>query len=253
MRLALVALLACDGGEPPWPPAPGASWQIQLSGELDLSVDADIYDIDLFDTPEADLRALAEDGRRVVCYFSAGSYEDWREDADQYPAEAIGDPLDDWEGEWWVDVRDETVRALLTARLDLAVERGCDGVDPDNVDGYANDNGLGLTAEDQLDFNRWLAEEARARGLAVGLKNDLSQISALEEHFDFAVNEECLDYDECELLSPFTAADKSVLHIEYVDDWADAEARADEVCAAAPELDTLIKTWDLGPERVACE
>jgi len=30
--------------------------------------------------------------------------------------------------------------------LDLAAQRGCDGVEPDNVDGYSNDNGFGLTA-----------------------------------------------------------------------------------------------------------
>ena len=38
------------------------------------------------------------------------------------------------------------MRAVVEARLDLAVERGCDAVEPDNVDGWANDNGLALNA-----------------------------------------------------------------------------------------------------------
>lgn len=45
----------------------------------------------------------------------------------------------------------------MRRRLDKAVSRGCDGVEPDNVDGYTNHNGLGLTAADQLTYNKWLA------------------------------------------------------------------------------------------------
>lgn len=48
-------------------------------------------------------------------------------------------------------------------RLDKAVSRGCDGVEPDNVDGYTNHNGLGLTAADQLSYNKWLASGEATR------------------------------------------------------------------------------------------
>lgn len=48
-------------------------------------------------------------------------------------------------------------------RLDKAVTRGCDGVEPDNVDGYTNHNGLGLTAADQLSYNIWLASGEATR------------------------------------------------------------------------------------------
>lgn len=252
LLLSCAAGLAACGDKLAWPPEPGTSWQIQYDEWVDLEVDVDVFDVDLTDTTDAQLQALRDTDRRVICYFSAGSLEDWRDDADQYPEDAIGEPLDGWEGEWWVDVRDETVREILAARLDLAVERGCDAVDPDNVDGYQNDNGLGLTAEDQLDFNRWLAAEAHDRDLLVGLKNDLGQVEALAEDFDFAVNEECVAYDECAVLEAFTGADKPVFHVEYVDDWADAEAKADEVCGVGPNLDTLIKTWELGPEWLDC-
>ena len=57
---------------------------------------------------------------------------------------------------------------------------GFDGVEADNVDGYANDSGFPLTAADQLRFNRFLARAAHARGLSIGLKNDLGQAAALE-------------------------------------------------------------------------
>ncbi len=236
-----------------WRPAPGTSWQWQLSGVIDTSIDVVMYDIDLFDTPDGKLATLQTDGRVVICYFSAGSWEDWRDDADDFPTSAVGRALGGWEGEYWLDVTDGQVRQLMETRLDHAVTRGCDGVEPDNVDGYANDNGLGLNATEQLDYNRFLADAAHERGLSVGLKNDLDQLEALEPWFDWALNEECASYDECDRLSVFTAQDKAVFHVEYVDEWVDAQDMADEVCGTGPELDTLIKTWDLGAEYLPCD
>lgn len=58
----------------------------------------------------------------------------------------------------------------MSARLDLAVQKHCDGVEPDNVDGYSNDTAFNLTAANQLVYNGWLAEAAHARSLSVSLK-----------------------------------------------------------------------------------
>ena len=165
---------------------------------------------------------------------------------------ALGNELDGWDGERWLDITNGTVRDIMRSRLDLAASKGCDGVEPDNVDGYSNSNGVGLSARDQLDYNRFLAEEAHARGLSIGLKNDLEQVEELEPYFDWALNEECLEWDECRMLQPFLDAGKAVFHVEYVDNWADSEALADQVCGNYPDLSTLIKTWDLGPEYLAC-
>ena len=74
------------------------------------------------------------------------------------------------------------------------------------MDAYANDSGFPLRAADQLRFNRFLARAAHARGLSIGLKNDLDQVKALEPAFDWALNEQCFQYEECERLRPFTAA-----------------------------------------------
>src|SRR5687768_2342466 len=95
-----------------WRPAPGTSWQIQLSGTLDTNVDADIYVIDLFDNSAQTISELHATERKVICYFSAGSYEDWRPDADDFPASALGNALDGWPGEWWLDVRHPELRSL---------------------------------------------------------------------------------------------------------------------------------------------
>ncbi len=234
-----------------WEPAVGTTWQWQLQGEIDTSLDVEMYNLDLFDASDDVIEEVTEEST-LICYFSAGTYEDWREDAGDYPSAVLGDPLDEWEGEKWVDVRDDRVRDILEARLDLAFERGCDGVEPDNVDGYANDNGLGLNETEQLDFNQWIANEAHERGLSVALKNDLDQLEELVDYFDWHLDESCHEYDECDRLAVFTSADKAAFVAEYVDDWEDAESLADDVCGTHEGLSTIIKTWDLGPEFNPC-
>jgi len=199
-----------------WRPLPGTSWQWQLTGPIDTSIDVEMYDIDVFEVPEATISGLKAAGRAVVCYFSAGSWEDWRPDAGDYPAVVLGNPLGGWPGERWVDVRRlDLLGPILEARLDLAVSKGCTGVEPDNVDGYQNDSGFPLSATDQIVFNTWLAQQAHRRGLSVGLKNDLDQILDLEPLFDWALNEQCYEYSECGLLQPFIDAGKAVFGVEY--------------------------------------
>lgn len=250
---------AGDGAAVPWTgwqPSVATTWQWQLRGTLDRSVEADVYDIDLFDTPQGDIEALHAAGRRVVCYFSAGSSEDWREDFGRFRPEELGNPLDGWEGERWLDVRSENVRAVMAARLDRAVEKGCDGVEPDNVDGWENDPGFPLTRADQLAFARWLADEAHRRGLAVGLKNALDLVPELVDRFEFQVNEQCHEFDECEALQPFVAAGKPVWNAEYAAHPAAAAALAETVCprARAAGLRTLILPLELdGRFRVSCD
>ena len=243
-------------GPPPglWTPAPGTSWQWQLTETIDTSVEVDVYDIDLFDAPQSVIDELHAAGRIVICYFSAGSYEEWRDDADAFPDGAIGNPLDGWPGEAWLDHRDQGVRDVMSARLDVAVDKNCDAVEPDNVDGYTNNSGFDLSGADQIDYNRFLAEEAHARGLSIGLKNDLEQIPELLDDFDWALDEECVTWNECELLEPFIDAGKAVFHVEYVDDPSDGQDLADAICPDAldRQFSTLVKEWDLGPWRIAC-
>ena len=232
---------------PLWRPAVGVSWQIQLSGVVDLSVSASVFELDGFDTSASQVQALHGSGRRAVCYFSAGSWEDWRPDAGSYPASVLG-ASNGWPGERWLDIRQIAVlKPILDRRLQMCRDKGFDAVDPDNVDGYANRSGFALTAADQLAFNRWLAAEVHAFGMSVGLKNDLDQVPDLVGAFDFAVNEQCFEYAECAALAPFPAAGKAVLQIEYSTDptsyCPDSRARG---------LSSVKKNLDLGVYRRSC-
>jgi len=60
-----------------------------------------------------------------------------------------------------------------------------------------------------------LAAEAHAHGLAYGLKNDLDEVPQLVADADFAINEECFQYNECDGLQPFIDAGKAVFQVEY--------------------------------------
>jgi hypothetical protein len=152
----------------------------------------------------------------AVCYVSGGSLENWRPDASSFPPSVLGKVLDGWPNEKWLDVAQTSVlEPLMRARAQKCKAAGFDAIDWDNVDGYANDNGVGITAPKQIAYNQLLAKIAHDLGLSVALKNDLDQIPALVGDFDFAVNEQCAEYNECAALDPFTKAGKAVVQIEY--------------------------------------
>jgi hypothetical protein len=128
----------------------------------------------------------------------------------------------------------------------LAKSKGCDGVEPDNVDGYDNDNGLGLTKQDQIAYDEFLATEGHARKLSVGLKNSLGLVSNLVSSFDWSLNEECLMYNECDQLAPFIAAGKAVFHCEYA-------KTTTGICDKDPQgFSTIVKNLNLDAFRLAC-
>jgi len=136
----------------------------------------------------------------------------------------------------------------MAKRMDMCVAKGFDAVDPDNVDGYMQKTGFKITAADQLAYNRMLARMAHGRGLLVGLKNDTDQARALVPNFDFAVVEQCFRYTECGRYSPFVAAGKVVLAIEY------STKNMETKCTRARKLrfSLIFKKMDLGAWRRAC-
>jgi hypothetical protein len=243
----LVAAASVDAASR-WVPAPDTTWQWQLTTPVDLSVDAQMFDIDLFDNPASVVRRLHRRRRHVVCYLDAGTLEPGRPDTDAYPVSVVGKELPDWPGEHWLDIRRlDILGPILERRLDLCRSKGFDAVEPDNVDAYTNDSGFPLTADDQLRFNRFLAQAAHARGLSVGLKNDLEQAATLEPDFDWALDEQCFQYHECDRLRPFVRARKAVFVVEYELAPARFCARADRAGFMA-----MRKRFALGAWRRPC-
>lgn len=211
-----------------WHPALNTSWNWVLSTVPTAPYrDVAMYDIDGFNATAADVTALHTAGIKAVCYISAGTYEDWRPDAGDFPSALLGKKVSGWPGEKWLDVRDvqhsdSTLRSIMDTRLDMCRQKGFDGVELDNVDGYTNSTGFRLTAADQLYYDATLADDSHQRGLSVLQKNDNEQIPDLLPYFDGALNEQCNEYSECTTaqngdygLDQYVAAGKPVFQAEY--------------------------------------
>ncbi len=100
-------------------------------------------DVDLFDNLSDGngvnrIRALAQAGKTVICYFSAGSREDWRPDAGDFQSGDYGQVMEGWPGENWLNLKSANVKTIMAKRIQLAKSAGCSAIDPDNVDGYVS-------------------------------------------------------------------------------------------------------------------
>jgi hypothetical protein len=229
-------------------------WHFQLSGVIDIGRSVPVYVIDLFETAPSVIASIRQQLKAVACHFSAGIWQEWQADAGSFPIAALGNAVSGWNGERWLDIRNATVLSLLAARLDLALQKGCSGVVPSNVDGYQQSSGFPLTADNQLTFNRWLAAQAHARGLSVGLKNDVSQVAALANDFDFALSESCYSLAQCGSWAPFVSAGKPVFEVEYVGDQAAGAILASQICpdSAILKFSTIVKQADLTAWSTDC-
>ncbi|ERF70539.1 hypothetical protein EPUS_08601 [Endocarpon pusillum Z07020] len=202
--------------EATWKPLAGTTWNYQLTGTINIaSTNVDVWDIDLFETTPSTIDSIHAQGKHVICYFSAGSFEEWRPDVAKFHPSDKGDAVEGWYGENWLQTRSSNVRNIMLARLDLAMQKKCDGVEPDNVDGYDNENGLYLTEDDATDYVTFLADAAHSRSMAIGLKNSAKIVTRLVSKVEYSVQEECVQYGDCDEFRPFIEQNKPVFHVEY--------------------------------------
>jgi len=219
--LAVLSLISLPSVNARWKPPAGVKWNWILGENPNkLSVpkgEYEVIDIDLDNVTAETVSKYHNLGLKVICYFSAGTYEPFR-GASQEMLKVEGlvmTKMKDWD-ENWLDFRKEGIKPFMTERMDLAVQKGCDGVEFDNVDAFANTKWPDpLTANDQITFNRWLAQEAHNRNLAAGLKNCVGLLNNLVNDFDFAINESCSSYTECPRYSVFLNQNKPVFTALY--------------------------------------
>ncbi|WP_405775045.1 endo alpha-1,4 polygalactosaminidase [Streptomyces sp. NBC_01538] len=227
-------LTAC-GGSPPEtknaaesaaPSSPSASAEVELPPRH-AGFD---YQIGGAYPPPAGVRIVARDrtappapGLYNICYVNAfqaqpGDEKTWP--ADLLLRDANGETVidKDWD-EALLDIGTAAKRERIAARvnkwIDGCADKGFDAVEPDNYDSYTRSDDL-LTADDATAFITLLSRHAHTRGLAIGQKNTVD-LAGLRKStgLDFAVAEECGEYDEC---GKYAAAfDDRVVVIEYTD------------------------------------
>ncbi|MFD7923031.1 endo alpha-1,4 polygalactosaminidase [Streptomyces sp. NPDC059740] len=182
------------------PPEAGAGFDYQIGGAYRPAAGVTVV--------SRDRTSPAAAGHYNVCYVNAyqaqpDAVDWWR---DHHPDLLLRDHAghevvdEDWQ-EPLLDISTPGKRTAL-----LAVERpwieGCakngfQAVEPDNLDSYTRSHGL-LDKADAVAFARLLTGRAHAEGLAVGQKNTTEVLDQQgRTHFDFAVAEECAEYDEC--------------------------------------------------------
>ena len=222
------------------PPNARFDWQLQGSpnpAALLRESGTKVFDIDPDHSSASQIASFKGQGITVICYFSAGSAEDWRSDYSKFTSADKAGPLDGWAGEYVVNVTDN-VKSIMTARMQRYQGMGCDGVEPDNTDQVADPSG----------YIQFLSSTAHSMGLSVALKNNanLAGNAAIVAVVDFAVVEQCYEYGECDSYLPLIKAGKAVFDVEY---------NANPNCsdANAKNIDAYKMSIDLnGSLRVPC-
>lgn len=235
--LLILPLLNAQAGPLP----SGLTWNWDLEGGIPSGADIIDYDPKLGNNSKA---PISRNGaRHVICYFSAGSWEAGRPDmgglkqgVDYKNALQGGNEGGQWKSngqpERWVNIDSPAVRSVMVGRLVNAKERGCDAVEPDNLDGdLSSDNksGFNKSQAQVLAYYKFLSDEAHRLGLQIGLKNADDLVGKAVGMFDFVIVEECMKYNECGKYKPFTAQRKAVLIAEY--------GGSQEQCARIKKID----------------
>ncbi|SOE07177.1 Glycoside-hydrolase family GH114 [Streptomyces sp. Ag109_G2-15] len=222
---AVSALTGCgSGGAPEKPsakpaavhlPPRHAGFDYQIGGAYPPPAGVRIVSRDRSDSPAP--------GLYNICYVNA--FQAQPEERSSWPADLLlrdarGKAVidEDWD-EPLLDLRTPAKRERVAERvnrwIDGCAKKGYDAVEPDNYDSYTRSHHL-LTAADATAFMRLLSRHAHARHLAVGQKNTAELAGQRRRAgLDFAVTEECGQYDECEVYAK--AFDDRVVDIEYTD------------------------------------
>jgi hypothetical protein len=212
-------------------------------------------------TPPDGVRAVSRDradepvpGLYNVCYVNAfqtqpGALEWWNSTR---PGLLLRD--DDGEliiDEGWDEVLLDTSTAAKRTQLaeivgdwiDGCAESGFQAVEPDNLDSFERSEGK-LTQAHNAAFATALAARAHSDGLAIGQKNTTD---LLDRHvaigFDFAVTEECAQFDECDAYAD--AYDDRVFAIEYE---GEGDVGFDESCSTwGNRISLVLRDLDVLP------
>ena len=210
----------------------------------------------------ADLRRLrkwgAAHGKQVIaiCYIDVGVYEGYRGDTHRFAkaqrklrartgnphARLWGNKDVGWDDSWWLDVRQrDLLRPIMKHRIkDWCVRKGFDAVEPDETEVWDNNPGFPISKKQNHRYTRMIARMAHRYGLSVGLKGNTGEAKALEPYHDWALAEECFQYDECgKLVRTFVRAGKAVFDVEYARDPDCRYANRNRMNAVRRDLDLV--------------
>ncbi len=224
-----------------WKPGPIKQFQIFHFGSLEdfkrkLKKQTEVVTLDLDQMEDNGGAAVVghahAQGTKVICYVSQG-YEKWRDDIKDYPCEAMGDRMKDWDGELWSDPRKESLLAFQAKRMDRCKALGADGIELDNMDQHDKDNiaqsGIDLSENENVAAQARFAKLAHDKGLAIIAKNGSEVAAQLAPLYDGVWIEHCARHQECNAFAPYKG--KPVVMLEYnadcfESDWSTCQKKA---------------------------
>ena len=233
------ASLAPAAGASRWVPGTGqVEWQWELDHPLDLSSAKDmgtgdktytgapagapsVYDIDGFDNPASTVTALHARGDHVVCYIEVGAAENYRPDYAELKATGLGKRVPGYPDERYLNIRKAQVLSIIEARIHMCATKGFDAVEPDIDDSFADPTGFHITESQNVSYDTTLAAYAHSLDMSWALKNgDVPSFATqLLPVVDFALDEQCFQYDTCGAFFPaFGQAGKAVFEVQYSDE-----------------------------------
>ncbi|MFD0413438.1 endo alpha-1,4 polygalactosaminidase [Streptomyces sp. NPDC127108] len=194
-------------------PPPHAGFDYQIGGAYAPPAGVEVV--------SRDRGAAPAPGLYNLCYVNAfqaqpGAEQEW--DKDLLLRDANGDVV--YDGEWGeavLDIRTADKRRRVAAKvngwIDGCADKGFQAVEPDNYDTYTRFPKY-LKASQAKAFISLLSAHAHGRGLAIAQKNTPDLAPARKETgLDFAVAEECGEWNECGAYTD--AFGDHVLVVEY--------------------------------------
>ncbi len=223
-------------------PKPLTSFNIVLGEDnIPTSYDADIVELDSFDTPKELVETLQKSNKKVFAYVSVGSWENYREDKNDFPKQIIGKVYPGWEDENFLNIKDiNKLEPIMKKRFDMIKQKGFIGVEADNLDIYtadigANGTGFNISLDDTKKYADFLIKLSHDRNLSIGQKNAPEFVEAYGDLFDWALLEDAFFEGYADKFEIYTKNNKAVFAIEYLDNTS-KELFLKDVCPKAKKL-----------------
>lgn len=225
-------------------------WDLRSDIPSTTTYDAEVVDLDAFETDAALITQLHAQGKKVIAYLSVGSVEDWRDDAGFFPANVVGNEYPGWEGERFLDIGNyEAFASIMKARFDMIQEKGFDGIEPDNIDlnsWTTQELGFSISDNDVINYCKWLSNQAHERNLSIGQKNASDLAEDLVDRFDWILLEDAFFENFQEDAQIYIEKNKAVFAVEYTDNMS-VSTFQNTVCPLAQTIQytAILKNRDL--------
>ncbi len=239
-----------------WKPAAGVSfdWVLDDITSSD-NFNSSVVDVDAFTTSAETVAALHAKGKKVIAYVSVGTFEDDRPDGSLLPKEVIGRKYDEWPKEKWLDIRQvEKLKPWLNSRVRMIINKGFDGLEPDNLDAFDNETGFDIKIADTKKYVDYLIALAHDNGLSIGQKNVSNLTAEYAAKFDWALTEDAFEQGWQNDMTPYIELNKPVFATEYTDVTTQKKFQ-DDYCPKAAKLGftAILKKRDLDKWIYKCE